>query len=112
MIKADEILKIIQSEIASWHEKNESLTIDQYVLTDSMKEIRPLNNHRNDIACVISELAHTNTMIWHTADKFRDDDDKLVVLACRLTNPLNQHRNDLMEEIDEIVLESIQKEVF
>lgn len=102
-INSEEIIKIVQDTIADWHAENENRK--ELVLTDSIKQIREHNCHRDDIYEVIREVVITNTEMWHEEDKVRSDKDEVVLKAIRNINPLNQHRNDLIEEIDEIFID-------
>lgn len=104
-INVDEIIKIIENSIMQWHRMNEFRDASYEIVTDEIRRIRPLNEHREDIKAVISELVVTNTEMWHEEDKVRSENDETVLKAIRNINPLNQHRNDLIEEIDEILID-------
>lgn len=101
-ISAREISRRIQGRIAEWHERSEGRPDDYEIVTEDVRRIRPLNEHRDDIYQAVDELADTNAEMWHEEDKVRSEDDAVVLRAIRNINPLNQHRNDLIEEIDEI----------
>jgi len=103
LIKAEGISQLIEKTVEAWHQDSENRAAG-CVITDEMKRIRPLNEHREDLREVIEELVVTNTEIWHEEDKVRSDIDQTVLRAIRNINPLNQHRNDLIEEIDEILM--------
>ncbi|NBI70870.1 DUF4254 domain-containing protein [Clostridiaceae bacterium] len=103
------ITEIIQEQIISWHNENQLQNPDRVIVTDEIRKIRPLNDHRDDVAAVIRELVVTNTEMWHEEDKVRSMQDDVVLKAIRNINPLNQHRNDLIEEIDEIMIDAAQK---
>ena len=105
LMTADDVVLLIQKTIAVWHVENEKRPQDYEVLTDEIRRIRPMNEHREDLKAVVKDLALTNIEIWHQEDIARLKDDALVIRAKRNIDPLNQHRNDLMEEIDEIFLE-------
>ena len=105
------ILELIQETIVEWHNKNADRPADAVIVTEEMRRIRPLGEHREEIEPIIYELTITNTEMWHEEDKIRSDKDDVVLRAIRNVNPLNQHRNDLIEEIDEIFLEEQQKGV-
>ena len=109
ILKSDDISNLIQKTIAEWHVKNRYRSPDYVIVTDEIRRIRPLNEHRDDLEQVIKELVITNTEMWHEEDKVRSQKDDVVLKAIRNINPLNQHRNDLMEEIDEIVLDTVRK---
>ena len=81
------------------------------IVTDAIRRIRPLNEHRDNFAIVVQELVETNTEMWHEEDKVRSDKDAVVLKAIRNINPLNQYRNDLIEELDEIILDHVGKAV-
>ena len=110
MIKAKEIAELIKRTIVDWHEKESQRGVDYVIVTEDIRRIRPLNEHREDLKQVITELVNTNAEMWHEEDKVRSLKDDVVLKAIRNINPLNQHRNDLIEEIDEIFLERAQKE--
>lgn len=101
--------RLIQDSISKWHSDNQDQPSDYEIVTDEIRRIRPLNEHRDDIGQVIRELVVTNTEMWHEEDKVRSEDDSVVLRAIRNINSLNQHRNDLIEEIDEIVTEMAEK---
>ncbi len=103
------IVELIQETIRAWHQEAETRPEDYIVVTDEIRRIRPLNEHREDLEKVIRELVLTNTEMWHEEDKVRSMDDEVVLKAIRNINPLNQHRNDLIEEIDEIVIDEQRK---
>ena len=109
LMTADEIVNLIQKTIADWHVDNENRPADYQVVTDAIRRIKPLNEHRDDLSAVVTDLALTNIEIWHQEDVARSNRDEDVVRAKRNIDPLNQHRNDLMEEIDEIILEKFQQ---
>lgn len=104
---AKEIADIATNTIKNWHKENTNRSPDYVIVTDEIRRIKPLNEHRNDLEQVIKELVITNTEMWHEEDKVRSDVDVVVLKAIRNINPLNQHRNDLIEEIDEIIVDSI-----
>ncbi len=106
---ADEITGIIQKQIQDWHNGEAFQNPDRVIVTDEIRRIRPLNEHRVDVEPVIRELVITNTEMWHEEDKVRSMKDDVVLKAVRNINPLNQHRNDLIEEIDEIMVDAAQK---
>ncbi len=108
-LSSGEIVKMIQTAIADWHEESVGRGADYVIVTDEIRRIRPLNVHRDDLGQVVRELVATNTEMWHEEDKVRSMEDAVVLKAIRNINPLNQHRNDLIEEIDEIVLDQVQK---
>ena len=107
LITAEEISELIKHTIANWHSENENRPADCEILTDEIRRIRPMNEHRDNLELVVKDLAWTNIEIWHQEDIARSNDDSAVVRAKRNIDPLNQHRNDLMEEIDEIVLANV-----
>ncbi len=104
-INAEEVLKIVQETITKWHVENQNRAPDAVIVTDEIRKIRPLGEHRDAIEPIVYELTVTNTEMWHEEDKIRSEKDDVVLRAIRNVNPLNQHRNDLIEEIDEIFLE-------
>ena len=108
-MNADEILQKIQTAITEWHQKNEHRPKDAVIVTDEIRRIRPLGEHRDEIEPIVYELAIANTEMWHEEDKIRSEKDDVVLRAIRNVNPLNQHRNDLIEEIDEIILDQQNK---
>ena len=105
LMTEEDIVALIQKTICDWHVESESRPSDYKIVTDEIRRIRPMNEHREDLRAVVEDLARTNIEIWHEEDKARSKDDQAVVRAKRNIDPLNQHRNDLMEEIDEIFLE-------
>ena len=107
LMTAEEISELIKSTIKNWHVENENRPADYEILTDEIKRIRPMNEHREDLRQVVKDLALTNTEMWHEQDKMRSERDEVVVRAIYNFNPLNQHRNDLIEEIDEIFLDNV-----
>lgn len=106
-VNSREITKLIRMAIVDWHLQNQDRAADYEVITDEIRKIKPLDEHRADLEQVIRELVITNTEMWHEEDKVRSEDDAVVLRAIRNINPLNQHRNDLIEEIDEIVLDNV-----
>lgn len=109
IMKASVITELIQKTIGDWHAQNQDRSPDYVIVTDAIRRIRPLNEHRDDFATVVRELVETNTEMWHEEDKVRSDTDAVVLKAIRNINPLNQHRNDLIEELDEIILDRVGK---
>lgn len=107
LMTSEEIAVLIKKTIKNWHVENENRPADYEILTDEIRRIRPMNNHRENLEQVVRDLALTNIEIWHQEDIARSKDDAAVVRAKRNIDPLNQHRNDLMEEIDEIILENV-----
>lgn len=99
------IIPTIERTIHDWHSNSSNFDRDRVIVTDAIKNIRPLGLHRDNLYDVIRELVLTNTEMWHEEDKVRSADDQMVLKAIRNINPLNQHRNDLIEEIDEIIAE-------
>ena len=109
ILKSADISELIQKTIADWHAQSQGRPSDYVIVTDEIRRIRPLNEHRDDLEQVVRELVVTNTEMWHEEDKVRSEKDDVVLKAIRNINPLNQHRNDLIEEIDEIVLDEVSK---
>ena len=109
ILKSSDISKLIQKTIADWHAQSQHRPSDYVIVTDEIRRIRPLNEHRDNLEQVVRELVITNTEMWHEEDKVRSQKDDVVLKAIRNINPLNQHRNDLIEEIDEIVLDKVSK---
>ena len=109
ILTAEEVVSLIQKTISEWHMKNRHRSPDYVIVTEDIRRIRTLNEHRNDLGKVVKELVVTNTEMWHEEDKVRSENDEVVLKAIRNINPLNQHRNDLIEEIDEIVLDEVSK---
>lgn len=107
---AEQILDTIQRTIRKWHDENADRAADAVIVTDAIRRIRPLGEHRQDLEPIITELIVTNTEMWHEEDKIRSEKDDVVLRAIRNVNPLNQHRNDLIEEIDELFLAEQLKE--
>ena len=110
LIYAQEIVALIQETITIWYMENENRSSDHVIVTDQIRNIRPWNQHRKNMAQIVQELAATNTEIWHEEDKVRSLQDDVVLKAIRNINPLNQHRNDLMEEVDELVADYLEYE--
>lgn len=108
-LTAEQIVELVQSTIKEWHDSNENRSEDYEIVTEEIRKIKPLNEHREDLKQVIRELAVTNTEMWHEEDKVRSMKDDVVLKAIRNINPLNQHRNDLMEEVDEIIIEQVKR---
>lgn len=106
-LNAEQISALVRETIADWHIQNQGRAPDCEVVTDEIRRIKPLNEHRSDLEQVVRELVVTNTEMWHEEDKVRSENDAVVLRAIRNINPLNQHRNDLIEEIDEIVLDHV-----
>lgn len=106
-IEVEKIFSVIKDSIDDWHNMHYELMPDRVIVTDEIKRIRKLNEHRDDFYEVVKELVVTNSEIWHEEDKVRSENDDVVLKAIRNINPLNQHRNDLIEEIDEIIIDSL-----
>ena len=107
LMTAEAIAELIRRTIEDWHAENENRPADYEILTDEIKRIRPMNEHRDNPNVVVKDLALANIEMWHQEDIMRSEDDSAVVQAARNINSLNQHRNDLMEELDEIVLDNL-----
>lgn len=101
------VVSFSEKTIDDWHKDAAQRPSDYVIVNESIRTIRELGRHRQDIAQVINELIRTNTEIWHEEDKVRSECDETVLKAIRNINPLNQHRNDLIEEIDEIILDAV-----
>ena len=110
-VDVNDIVKLVQHTIGQWHQDAEKRPADYVIVTDEIRRIKPLNEHREDLQEAIRELVVTNTEMWHEEDKVRSAADDVVLKAIRNINPLNQHRNDLMEEIDEIIVDNQSKGV-
>ena len=104
---ADQIVDLIQDTIKNWHVENENRDPDFVIVTDEIRRIKPLNEHRDDLRQVIKELVLANIELWHEEDRIRTKNDEIVLKAIRNSNALNQHRNDLMEEVDEIICDQV-----
>lgn len=110
-IDIENIIALIQQTIVQWHEEAARRPGDYVIVTDKIRRIKPMNEHRDDLEEVVRELVMTNAEMWHEEDKVRSKIDGVVLKAIRNINPLNQHRNDLIEEIDEIIMDEQGKEV-
>jgi len=109
MITVTQIMDMIQESISVWHTDSTKRGEDYVIVTEDIKRIRPLGEHRENLEQVVKELTLTNTEMWHEEDKVRSMKDEVVLKAIRNINPLNQHRNDLIEEIDEIVIDTLEE---
>jgi len=61
------------------------------------------------ISGVIGELMDTHIILWDIVDMFNSDDDGLLVKATRMDNEYNRRRSNLVEEIDEIIIDMLEK---
>ena len=78
---AEEIATLIRKTIADWHVENENRPPDFKVVTDEIRRIKPLNEHRDNLSEVVKDLALTNIEIWHQEDIARTNIDENVVRA-------------------------------
>ena len=95
ILKSADISELIQKTIADWHAQSQGRPSDYVIVTDEIRRIRPLNEHRDDLEQVVRELVVTNTEMWHEEDKVRSQKDDVVLKAIR--------------NIDEIVLDKVGK---
>lgn len=102
-INISRIALIIDETIKNWHEDESNISPDRVVVTEDIRRIRPIGEHRDDLYDAVKDLTLANIEMWHEEDKMRSENDQVVVKAARNINALNQRRNDLVEEVDEIV---------
>lgn len=100
---AEQVLRTVQETIRDWYRDNDEKDVPK--ITEEIRKIRKLGDHRSDMADVVKELVTINTEMWREQDRARSKNDEDILIAIRNISPLNQHRNDLIEEIDEIVQE-------
>ena len=93
--KAYELLEKQLNEVEQWHLKAPQL--DQF--------------ESSDFTGLVSRQHYVNFELWHQEDMARDPDvpDSKIAAVKRTIDVLNQRRNDMIEQMDQYLLETLQK---
>ncbi|MDY6969489.1 MAG: DUF4254 domain-containing protein [Spirochaetota bacterium] len=101
--KPEDIIKISDVVISNWHngEKDISCIEDAFVILSNTKN--------DDLLFNIEMLSIINTTLWHHEDKARDNDapDSIIAETKRQIDRLNAMRVMKVEEIDDILFNSV-----
>lgn len=65
---------------------------------------------KRTLSNAVSELMETHIKLWDIVDMLNCDDDKRLVEATRMDNIYNRRRSDLVEEIDELVIDTLEQQ--
>ena len=95
MFKVSELLEKQLKEVLQWHVKSPE--------TDYMKTF--------DFPSLVSRQHYVNFELWHQEDMARDSDapDSKIAAVKRAIDVLNQRRNDMIEQMDQYLLNVLQK---
>ena len=63
LMTAEDIVALIQKTICDWHVESESRPSDYKIVTDEIRRIRPMNEHREDLRAVVEEILRGRLMI-------------------------------------------------
>ena len=95
MFKASELLEQQLNEVAQWH----------------VKAPEPDYVEASDFPNLVSMQHYVNFELWHQEDMARDPDatDSKIAAVKRAIDVLNQRRNDMIEQMDQYLLDELQK---
>ena len=95
IFKASELLEQQLNEVVQWH----------------VKAPEPDYDEASDFPSLVSRQHYVNFELWHQEDKARDPDapDSKIAAVKRAIDILNQQRNDMIEQMDQYLLNVLQK---
>ena len=95
LFKVSELLEKQLKEVLQWHVKSPE--------TDYMEAF--------DFPSLVSRQHYVNFELWHQEDMARDPDapDSKIAAVKRAIDVLNQRRNDMIEQMDQYLLNLLQK---
>ena len=95
IFKVSELLEQQLNEVVQWH----------------VKAPEPNYDEASDFPSLVSRKHYVNFELWHKEDMARDPDapDSKIAEVKRAIDVLNQRRNDLIEQLDQYLLDALQK---
>jgi len=95
IFKASELLEQQLNEVVQWH----------------VKAPEPNYKEASDFPSLVSRQHYVNFELWHQEDKARDPDapDSKIAAVKLAIDVLNQLRNDMIEQMDQYLLDELQK---
>ena len=95
IFKASELLEQQLNEVVQWH----------------VKAPEPVYGEASDFPSLVSRQHYVNFELWHQEDMARDPDasDSKIAAVKRAIDVLNQRRNDMIEQMDQYLLDTLQK---
>ena len=98
IFKASELLEQQLNEVVQWH----------------VKAPEPAYYKAPDFPSLVSRQHYVNFELWHQEDMARDPDapDSKIAAVKRAIDALNQLRNDMIEQMDQYLLDELQKKNF
>ena len=95
IFKAFELLEQQLNEVVQWH----------------VKAPEPVYYEASDFPSLVSRQHYVNFELWHQEDMARDPDapDSKIAAVKRAIDVLNQRRNDMIEQMDQYLLNVLQK---
>ena len=95
LFKVSELLEKQLEEVLQWHFKSPE--------TDHLE--------KSDFPSLVSRQHYVNFELWHQEDMARDPDasDSKIAAVKRTIDVLNQRRNDMIEQMDQYLLNVLQK---
>ena len=95
LFKVSELLEKQLEEVLQWHFKSPE--------TDHLE--------KSDFPSLVSRQHYVNFELWHQEDMARDPDasDSKIAAVKRAIDVLNQRRNDMIEQMDQYLLNVLQK---
>ena len=95
IFKASELLEQQLNEVVQWH----------------VKAPEPDYDEASDFPSLVSRQHYVNFELWHQEDMARDLDapDSKIAAVKRAIDVLNQRRNDMIEQMDQYLLNVLQK---
>ena len=95
IFKASELLEQQLNEVVQWH----------------VKATEPDYDEASDFPSLVSRQHYVNFELWHQEDMARDLDapDSKIAAVKRAIDVLNQRRNDMIEQMDQYLLNVLQK---